>query len=64
MRIGIRSDLLSKYEDPADFVLGLFSNAEIQQLEQLMPKYEEAIIMAITQGLEVAMNKYNGILLA
>jgi PTH1 family peptidyl-tRNA hydrolase len=61
MRIGIKTDAMMKYEDPADFVLGRFSKAERQQLEILKPKLESAIMAAVEQGLDFAMNKYNGI---
>jgi len=62
LRIGIGP--LPEHDDPANFVLERFSNAERPVLEQLMPKFEEAIALSVEKGLDAAMNKYNGILLA
>ena len=57
MRIGIGP--LPEHGDPADFVLERFSNVEKPVLEKVMPELENAVTTAISQGLAVAMNKYN-----
>jgi PTH1 family peptidyl-tRNA hydrolase len=45
--------------DPADFVLERFTPDEKKILSELFPELENAVTTTITQGLEVAMNKYN-----
>jgi len=61
IRVGVKADEMSSYKDPADFVLARFSKAETRQLELRRPKLETAIFMAINQGLDSAMNKFNGV---
>lgn len=47
--------------DPADFVLKRFSPAEEKQLETVMETARTAIEDCISEGVESAMNKYNGL---
>ena len=49
MRIGIGP---LQNGDPADFVLKRFASDEKQMLNQLMPKFEQAVILMATQGLD------------
>src|SRR5687768_13267481 len=58
VRIGIGP--LPPGEDPADFVLERFSTGEQRILELLMPELENAVTTAVSQGIDAAMNKYNG----
>jgi peptidyl-tRNA hydrolase, PTH1 family len=58
MRIGIGP--LPENADSADFVLERFTKPEQNMLDTLLPHYENAVITAVTQGLEVAMNQFNG----
>lgn len=59
MRIGIGP--LPDHEDPADFVLEPFSKAEKTMIKQFYPELEDAVLLTVNQGLDAAMNKYNGI---
>jgi len=62
MRVGIGP--LPAGNDPAKFVLERFSSTERRVIEQVYSELENAVTTTITQGLEAAMNKYNGIQLA
>lgn len=42
-----------------DFVLGPFTDAEEQELAQVIPRAAEAIGCVLTRGIEPAMNEYN-----
>ncbi len=58
VRIGVGP--LPKGSDPAKFVLERFSPAERKILDELFPHLEDAVTTTITQGINAAMNKYNG----
>ncbi len=48
-----------KGEELADFVLGRLSPKEIKVLENLAPRIKEVLETTATEGVNVAMNKYN-----
>lgn len=57
LRIGIGP--LPPDMDPAEFVLKRFSALEEQKLKVFIPEYMNAITLAVQQGLDTAMNKFN-----
>lgn len=59
MRVGIGSDKLKETDDPADFVLGNFTNFEYDVFCSLMPVYLDCVIDFVINGLEHAMNNFN-----
>jgi peptidyl-tRNA hydrolase, PTH1 family len=59
LRIGIGP--LPAGKDPAEFVLERFSAEENRIVDQLMDRFEKAVHDAVQQGLDAAMNKYNGV---
>ncbi|HYM90434.1 MAG TPA: aminoacyl-tRNA hydrolase [bacterium] len=46
-------------EDPAEFVLGRFTPEERRTIDEAVALAVEAVTVAATQGLAVAMNRYN-----
>jgi PTH1 family peptidyl-tRNA hydrolase len=46
--------------DPADYVLQNFSRTEIQTLSEILDHAEKAVFTFVTQGLNKAMNDFNG----
>jgi PTH1 family peptidyl-tRNA hydrolase len=48
--------------DTPDYVLQDFSNAEMTVLSEVLNRAAEAVLVFLTEGLEAAMNKYNGTL--
>ena len=46
--------------DLADFVLGRFTKEEIPVMEDAIMKAEKAVAEIIKNGVQSAMNKYNG----
>lgn len=58
MRLGIGRP--SGQMDPSDYVLQKFQPAEIELKEMVLAQAVEAACTFITQGLNAAMNKYNG----
>ncbi len=57
LRIGIGP--LPPGEDPAAYVLKRFSKTEEQKMDQEVPAIRQAVTVAVTEGLETAMNRYN-----
>ncbi len=49
--------------DPAQFVLKKFSKVEEKQLEGVIDKVEKAIDQCVAEGIEPAMNQFNGMAL-
>jgi PTH1 family peptidyl-tRNA hydrolase len=58
MRLGI--DRPPGRMDPADYVLQNFSKDESQTLSEILDRAADATLTFITDGLEKAMNKFNG----
>ncbi len=46
--------------DPADYVLQDFSNSQIDILSEILDRAVEAALAFVVDGLDQAMNKYNG----
>jgi peptidyl-tRNA hydrolase, PTH1 family len=46
--------------DPSDYVLQNFSRNEIQTLSEILDHAEKAVFTFVTQGLNKAMNDFNG----
>ncbi len=46
--------------DPADYVLQDFPSSQLQTLGEILERAVDAALMFVTDGLERAMNKYNG----
>lgn len=59
IRIGVGSPENSEY-DLADYVLGRFGKDEIPILENSIKRTFDAVIEMINNGVDSAMNKYNG----
>ena len=59
LRIGIAVDLFRPGEDKADYVLERFSKAERAALAPAVDTACEAIETFVTEGIEVAMNRFN-----
>jgi len=45
--------------DPADFVLSEMNSEEVDTLAKLLPRIAEAVECWLSEGVEVAMNKFN-----
>jgi PTH1 family peptidyl-tRNA hydrolase len=45
--------------DPADFVLAVMSSEEIETMAELLPQMADAIECWLSEGIDVAMNKFN-----
>jgi len=58
MRLGI--DRPPGRMDPADYVLQNFSRDEAQILSETLDRAADAALEFVTQGLDAAMNKFNG----
>ncbi len=58
LRIGV-GPVTAEFPDPADFVLSPFEPEEVDTLAELLPTMAEAVECWITDGMEVAMNRYN-----
>lgn len=59
VRIGVGAPPHADY-DLADFVLGRFSKEEIPVLEETIVRADKAVKEIIANGVESAMNKFNG----
>ncbi|MBI2829871.1 MAG: aminoacyl-tRNA hydrolase [Chloroflexi bacterium] len=64
LRVGIGRPLLLPGErmtedDVIHYVLSDFTSEEKQVVEQTLPRVSEAIVCFLTEGLDVAMNRYN-----
>lgn len=46
--------------EAADYVLQKFSRSEQEQLDEILDRAADAVQAFVTQGLEMAMNQYNG----
>ena len=46
--------------DAADYVLQNFSKAEMKELSSILDRAADAVLTFVTDGLDKAMNKYNG----
>ena len=46
--------------DPADYVLQDFSHDEMRTLSEILDQAADAILIFVTEGLDRAMNKFNG----
>ncbi|MCC7190835.1 MAG: aminoacyl-tRNA hydrolase [Anaerolineales bacterium] len=46
--------------DPADYVLQNFSRDDLQSLSEILDRAADATLTFVTDGLEKAMNKFNG----
>jgi PTH1 family peptidyl-tRNA hydrolase len=57
LRVGIGP--VPEGEDPADFVLKSFAKSETQALEAVILRAADAARVAISEGLETAMNRFN-----
>ncbi|MGA2489408.1 MAG: aminoacyl-tRNA hydrolase, partial [Anaerolineales bacterium] len=44
-----------------DYVLQEFSNAELAVITETLSRAVEAVLSFVSEGLDAAMNKYNGI---
>ncbi len=56
LKVGISSN---KEMDPKDYVLGRFTQEELETLAKLYPTFNEIITSFITDGIDKTMNKYN-----
>ena len=62
LRIGIRPEDERRIGgDLADFVLGRFGADEAAQVRELLPTMVELVETWVREGVEVAMNRYNGV---
>jgi len=59
MRIGIGKNELIRKDEYIDFVLGIFSNEEIEIFKKLIPDYIECIRSFVTEGIVKTMNRFN-----
>jgi PTH1 family peptidyl-tRNA hydrolase len=57
LRFGIKSD--EKIFNQVDFVLGRFSDVEMEKLTNVLPQSMEIVLSFIQMGLDRTMNKYN-----
>lgn len=57
LRFGIKSD--EKTFNQVDFVLGRFSDVEMEKLTNVLPQSMEIVLSFIQMGLDRTMNKYN-----
>ena len=46
---------------PPDYVLQDFSKADLKIISETLDRAVEAALVWVTEGLETAMNKYNGV---
>ena len=46
--------------DPAAYVLQDFSRDEMKELSSILDRAAEAVLTFVTDGLDKAMNKFNG----
>ena len=46
--------------DPADYVLQDFSKADLPLLSEILDRAADAVLAFVTEGLNAAMNKFNG----
>jgi len=58
-RIGIKPKIMPKTWDAAKFVLQKFTREEEKKIVQAIKKTAEAVLAAIAEGVEAAMNKFN-----
>ncbi|MEZ6142508.1 MAG: aminoacyl-tRNA hydrolase [Zavarzinella sp.] len=58
LRLGIGSP--GEYEDAADYVLGRFRSAEKAACEEMISLAAQAALLWVREGIEPAMNRYNG----
>ena len=47
--------------DPADYVLQDYSTDEMKTLSEILDRAADAALMFVMEGLDMAMNKYNGV---
>jgi len=57
LRFGIKSD--EKTFNQVDFVLGRFSDVEMEKVTNVLPQSMEIVLSFIQMGLDRTMNKYN-----
>jgi PTH1 family peptidyl-tRNA hydrolase len=57
LRFGIKSD--EKTFNQVDFVLGRFSDLEMEKVTNVLPQSMEIVLSFIQMGLDRTMNKYN-----
>ncbi len=61
LRIGIGRPVVEAGKEPViDYVLTGFNGNEKEAIEAAVARAAEALALAITEGLQAAMNKYNG----
>lgn len=58
LRLGIGSP--GEYEDAADYVLGRFRSTEKAACEEMISLAAQAALLWVREGIEPAMNRYNG----
>jgi peptidyl-tRNA hydrolase, PTH1 family len=58
LRVGIGKDRGNKFQ--TDYVLSPFTDDERPALEHMIGVAAEAALLAVRRGIEIAMNKYNG----
>lgn len=58
LRIGI-GPLPDDVDDQAEYVLSTFAPAELNALAELLPDLTDAVTCWISEGIEVAMNRFN-----
>jgi len=59
LRIGVGPPAGRERGDLADYVLSPFRKREAAEVRELMPRLAEAVETWLTDGVEVAMNRYN-----
>jgi peptidyl-tRNA hydrolase, PTH1 family len=61
LRVGIRPEDERRLRgDLADFVLDKFGRMDAKTVEELLPRIGEAVECWVKEGVETAMNRYNG----
>ncbi len=58
LRIGI-GPLPDDVDDQSEYVLAPFAAAELTQLAELLPDLTDAVTCWVTEGIDVAMNRFN-----
>ena len=58
LRVGV--SLPKKNQDVSDYVLTNFSSSEKKTIRQALDTAKEAVVCRLKEGIETAMNKYNG----
>jgi len=58
LRVGV--SLPKKNQDVSDYVLTNFSSSEKKTIRQALDTAKEAVVCWLKEGIETAMNKYNG----